>query len=53
MEYIYLLYCGIGSFYIQECFGLNAETLLEKAVQLNHVGGTYGGCKNYNLIAVI
>ena len=27
----------------EECFGLNAETLVDKAVQLNHVGGTYGG----------
>ena len=27
----------------EECFGLNAETLVDQAVQLNHVGGTYGG----------
>ena len=27
----------------QHCFGLNAESLLERAIQLNCVGGTYGG----------
>ena len=26
----------------QHCFGLNEETLLEKAVALNYIGGTYG-----------
>lgn len=26
----------------EECFGLNAETILDKAVELTHVGGTFG-----------
>lgn len=26
----------------EECFGLNAETILDKAVELDHVGGTFG-----------
>lgn len=26
----------------EECFGLNAETILDKAVELNYVGGTFG-----------
>lgn len=26
-----------------ECFGLTAETLVDKAMELNHVGGTFGG----------
>jgi pre-mRNA-splicing factor 38A len=24
----------------EECFGLNAETLVDKAIELNHIGGT-------------
>ena len=27
----------------EECFGLSAEVLVDKAVDLNHVGGTFGG----------
>ena len=27
----------------EHCFGLTAETLVDKAVQLDQVGGTYGG----------
>lgn len=27
----------------EHCFGLNAETLVDKAMDLDHVGGTYGG----------
>ena len=26
----------------EQCFGLNAATLLDRAVELTHVGGTYG-----------
>eukprot|EP00210_Caulerpa_lentillifera_P000232 g226.t1 len=29
----------------EHCFGLSAESLVDKAVELNHVGGTYGGNK--------
>ncbi|PJF17527.1 Pre-mRNA-splicing factor 38 domain-containing protein [Paramicrosporidium saccamoebae] len=28
-------------FWKEECFGLNAETILDKAVELNYVGGTF------------
>lgn len=27
----------------EHCFGLTAESLVDKAVSLNYVGGTYGG----------
>jgi len=27
----------------EHCFGLTAESLVEKAVELNYLGGTYGG----------
>ena len=27
----------------EHCFGLTAETLVDKAIQVDHVGGTYGG----------
>lgn len=27
----------------EHCFGLTAESLVDKAVQLTHTGGTYGG----------
>jgi pre-mRNA-splicing factor 38A len=30
----------------EECFGLTAATLLEKAVELKYYGGTYGGTNN-------
>ena len=29
----------------EECFGLSAELLVDKAVELNHVGGTFGGAQ--------
>lgn len=29
----------------QHCFGLNAEGIVDKAVELNHAGGTYGGTR--------
>ena len=29
----------------EHCFGLTAETLVDKAVELNHCGGTYGGAR--------
>ena len=27
----------------EHCFGLTAESLVDKAVELTHLGGTYGG----------
>ena len=27
----------------EHCFGLTAETLVDKAMMLDHIGGTYGG----------
>ena len=27
----------------EQCFGLTSETIVDKAVALNHIGGTYGG----------
>ena len=29
-------------YYKEECFALNAESVIEKAVELDHIGGTYG-----------
>lgn len=29
-----------------KCFGLNAESILDRAVELNAVGGTYGATKS-------
>jgi pre-mRNA-splicing factor 38A len=29
----------------EHCFGLNAESLVDKAMELDHIGGTYGGNK--------
>ncbi|KNE63092.1 hypothetical protein AMAG_18948 [Allomyces macrogynus ATCC 38327] len=29
-------------FWKEECFGLTAETIVDKAVELNHIGGQYG-----------
>jgi pre-mRNA-splicing factor 38A len=31
------------TYYKQQCFGLTAETLIDKAVELESIGGTYGG----------
>jgi pre-mRNA-splicing factor 38A len=31
------------TYWKEHCFGLNAETLVDKAMDLDHVGGTYGG----------
>ncbi|KAG2392777.1 hypothetical protein C9374_011502 [Naegleria lovaniensis] len=30
-------------YYKEECFGLNAATLIDKAIALDSIGGTYGG----------
>ena len=29
----------------ESCFGLTAETLVDRAIELSHVGGTYGGTR--------
>lgn len=29
----------------EECFALNAETFIDKAVKIKYVGGLYGGAK--------
>ncbi|XVF24669.1 hypothetical protein REPUB_Repub13aG0147200 [Reevesia pubescens] len=34
-----------NNYWKEQCFGLTAETLVEKAMELNHIGGTYGGNK--------
>ena len=41
----YILRCKIyeSLYWKEHCFGLTAESLVDKAVQLNHIGGTYGG----------
>ena len=31
------------AYWKEHCFGLTAETLVDKGMQLTHVGGTYGG----------
>ena len=32
-------------FWKEQCFGLTAETLVDKAMELDHFGGTYGGSR--------
>ncbi|EFJ35887.1 hypothetical protein SELMODRAFT_404193 [Selaginella moellendorffii] len=32
-----------SSFWKEQCFALTAETLVDKAMELDHIGGTYGG----------
>mmetsp|Transcript_3881 Transcript_3881/g.5422 ORF Transcript_3881/g.5422 Transcript_3881/m.5422 type:complete len:284 (+) Transcript_3881:827-1678(+) len=29
----------------EQCFGLTAETLVDRAIELTHIGGTYGGTR--------
>ncbi|KAF9669878.1 hypothetical protein SADUNF_Sadunf13G0010300 [Salix dunnii] len=31
------------TYWKEQCFGLTAETLVDKAMELDHLGGTYGG----------
>lgn len=39
-----LFFCGHEKRYWKEhCFGLTAETLVDKAMMLSHLGGTFGG----------
>ena len=32
-----------NNYWKEQCFGLTAETLVDKAMELDHLGGTYGG----------
>ncbi|OMP07421.1 Pre-mRNA-splicing factor 38 [Corchorus olitorius] len=32
-----------SKYWKEQCFGLTAETLVDKAMELKHIGGTYGG----------
>ncbi|KAI9219392.1 Pre-mRNA-splicing factor 38, partial [Blastocladiella britannica] len=34
--------CYETRFWKEECFGLNAESIIDKAVELDHIGGIYG-----------
>ena len=34
-----------NSYWKEQCFGLTAETLVDKAMELDHFGGTYRGNK--------
>ncbi|KAJ1453210.1 PRP38 family-domain-containing protein [Pelagophyceae sp. CCMP2097] len=34
-----------ATFWKEKCFGLTAETLVDRAIELEHVGGTYGGVR--------
>lgn len=43
IEKIIRLKINESNYYKEHCFGLNAETLVDKAIDLDAVGGTYGG----------
>lgn len=32
-----------NTYWKEQCFGLTAETLVDKAMELDHLGGTFGG----------
>lgn len=34
-----------NTYWKEQCFGLTAETLVDKAMELDHVGGTHGGSR--------
>lgn len=34
-----------NTYWKEQCFGLTAETLVDKAMELDHLGGTYGGSR--------
>lgn len=34
-----------NTYWKEQCFGLTAETLVDKAMELDHIGGTYGGSR--------
>ena len=33
------------TYWKEQCFGLTAETLVDKAMELDHLGGTHGGTR--------
>ncbi|KAL6294345.1 hypothetical protein ACE6H2_002487 [Prunus campanulata] len=35
-----------NTYWKEQCFGLTAETLVDKAMELDHIGGTFGGNLN-------
>lgn len=35
-----------SKYYKEKCFGLNAETLIDRSSELEYAGGTYGGLRN-------
>ena len=37
----------------EHCFGLTAETLLDKAIELSHVGGQYSNQKPTNFLCLL
>eukprot|EP00124_Ichthyophonus_hoferi_P004652 Ihof_evm2s539 gene=Ihof_evmTU2s539 len=43
MEKIIRLRIYESRYWKEDCFALTAESLVDKAVSLNHFGGTYGG----------
>lgn len=34
-----------NTYWKEQCFGLTAETLVDKAMELDHLGGTFGGSR--------
>lgn len=34
-----------SQYWKEQCFGLTAETLVDRAIELRHIGGTYGGVR--------
>jgi pre-mRNA-splicing factor 38A len=34
-----------NTYWKEKCFGLTAETLVDKAMELDHLGGTFGGAR--------
>lgn len=32
-----------NTYWKEQCFGLTAETLVDKAMEIDHIGGTFGG----------
>jgi hypothetical protein len=40
-------------YYKEHCFGLTAESLIDKATELESIGGSYGGSKKVNLLIKI
>ncbi|KAJ8604296.1 hypothetical protein CTAYLR_002523 [Chrysophaeum taylorii] len=45
VEKILRLKVYASPYWKESCFGLTAETLVDRAVELSHIGGTYGGIR--------